>query len=997
MAIRRTTGRPSVLSTTGWLFLLNLSLCAAIFGGTPAAIFGNLLGSKEKENNNERSQQQQQQRGRQQQNQYPEQQRRLPPPPPPSGRGQSNAQSQLPPPPPPGTSWNRPPPPPPLRQDPVQEQQRIEPSSSSTSPAGTGNVTKPSASWGAPSLGARPPPPRPIHQQGQQHQQEDQQQQQQPQFYAQQQHGNLPPPSPGWRPNEEQWIPPPQPQGFQDWQPEYREDDGVAHWDQMDQSGMNNNGMDMDNRILQQELQLDESMQREQALLQTVQNMTTSVATMEQREELHVRQLDVLTERVMDVEAAAAQDKNAVKEYQVNCTALGQQVALLEGQVEEWKSSCADFSDQHDMDEQKIADLTLSSKQASVQAEDLAGMIERHRLEQGLELYSKKKHKKSRGFFGWLFGSSSNDDDGWDEMHEAARSTLLRALQTERNNVEELESAVTSLQQNNSAISEQVQSRDLIIDELNDRVAVFEEDKLVLRAALRQLQKEMNDEAPRTQKLVDNLTSAQKEVKRLRQEIESLISTHQDEIGSLQHAISSKQSTIQQKESNLTVIGTYVDKLEERLADFAVARRDIEVRERKCQELETAVVDAERERDAMRTRVESFEKEHDELRELLEEIVRERTKLRKEISQLEVQRARLEQEGKQMQDSVGTRDNEIQRLKENDAQWQVQTQQLNSELEQMQTYNEQIQVALRDAESSTTELRNDVEATLQARGELQGVLDQTEAAKNELQFKLSSLEEAEAAKLDALEKAEAAQRELQIKLSSLEEAEAAKIELQIKLASLEAASLEKAKEAASLEKAKEAASLENAKAAVPVANAPPPPPPRATMSATARTLASTEGLLPNATEKLPVNESVRAPSTATAKAAPEPIIPVQKGNATTLYNFTANSTKQSIPDPKEAAATKKGSDKGKKVPLRKVRKLFSKATGIHGIFSRKRQTSSSVSATTITNSKPKAPAPISARQRPDVLSHTPSGLKTATPSPFQKSAVPKPFQKNEKP
>jgi hypothetical protein len=31
-----------------------------------------------------------------------------------------------------------------------------------------------------------------------------------------------------------------------------------------------------------------------------------------------------------------------------------------------------------------------------------------------------------------------------------------------------------SLLQNNSAIAEQVESRDLIIDELNDRVAVFE-------------------------------------------------------------------------------------------------------------------------------------------------------------------------------------------------------------------------------------------------------------------------------------------------------------------------------------------------------------------------------------------------------------------------------------------------------------------------------------------------------------------------------------------
>lgn len=90
-----------------------------------------------------------------------------------------------------------------------------------------------------------------------------------------------------------------------------------------------------------------------------------------------------------------------------------------------------------------------------------------------------------------------------------AKSTLLRALQIERNNVDELEAAVTSLQQNNSAISEMVKSRDLIIDELNDRVAVFEEDKVVLKAALRQLQKEMKQEAPKTEKLIDDLEKAQ--------------------------------------------------------------------------------------------------------------------------------------------------------------------------------------------------------------------------------------------------------------------------------------------------------------------------------------------------------------------------------------------------------------------------------------------------------------------------------------------------------
>ena len=86
----------------------------------------------------------------------------------------------------------------------------------------------------------------------------------------------------------------------------------------------------------------------------------------------------------------------------------------------------------------------------------------------------------------------------------------MNALQTERNNVDELESALSAAQQNNSAIAEMVSSRDSLINELNDRVAVFEEDKVVLKAALRQLQKEMKDEAPKTQKMVEEINEAQK-------------------------------------------------------------------------------------------------------------------------------------------------------------------------------------------------------------------------------------------------------------------------------------------------------------------------------------------------------------------------------------------------------------------------------------------------------------------------------------------------------
>ncbi len=112
-----------------------------------------------------------------------------------------------------------------------------------------------------------------------------------------------------------------------------------------------------------------------------------------------------------------------------------------------------------------------------------------------------------------LSNSSINffiENNSYDKTYtqDLARSTLLHALQSERNNVHELEAALSTTQQNNSAISEMVISRDSLIDELNDRVSVFEEDKMVLKAALKQLQKEMKDEAPRTQKLIEDLETA---------------------------------------------------------------------------------------------------------------------------------------------------------------------------------------------------------------------------------------------------------------------------------------------------------------------------------------------------------------------------------------------------------------------------------------------------------------------------------------------------------
>ena len=59
--------------------------------------------------------------------------------------------------------------------------------------------------------------------------------------------------------------------------------------------------------------ELQNYLAREGDLVAQLDNLTATLVIMEQREDLHMIQLDVLTERVMDVEAQAAQDRSLHK------------------------------------------------------------------------------------------------------------------------------------------------------------------------------------------------------------------------------------------------------------------------------------------------------------------------------------------------------------------------------------------------------------------------------------------------------------------------------------------------------------------------------------------------------------------------------------------------------------------------------------------------------------------------------------------------------------
>jgi hypothetical protein len=264
---------------------------------------------------------------------------------------------------------------------------------------------------------------------------------------------------------------------------------------------------------------------------------------------------------------------------------------------------------------------------------------------------------------------------------EFARSTLLRALQAERESVNELETALYALQQNNSAISEMVQSRDNLIEELNNRVAVFEEDKLVLKAALKQLQKEMKDEGPKTQKVLDDLIVAREELERLSAQIESTQAEHKNEVKLLKGIISQKEASINSTESNMTIIGSYVDKLEDRLATFAIARRDIEVRELKCKELEEKASLWEIECIELRNRLKNVTAEQDELKSLLEDLVKERAELQKTNNSLSKERTGLLSNASMLRDTISSLEIDVDSLGKVLSEWKFKVSELESEIE----------------------------------------------------------------------------------------------------------------------------------------------------------------------------------------------------------------------------------------------------------------------------------------------------------------------------
>ena len=174
-------------------------------------------------------------------------------------------------------------------------------------------------------------------------------------------------------------------------------------------------GMQGPPMMIQEEL--DMSLAREHDLLLQVNNLTEMATNYRQREEIHMRQLDVLTERVMEVESQAAGDRNLLLEYEANCTALGMTIATLQDELEEWQKRCADLKDQREQDEELVSEMKQTIKEKSSEAEELAIAIENLRLVERVKGASNSRRKQGkRGFFSWVLGFFLSNDSDYEEV-----------------------------------------------------------------------------------------------------------------------------------------------------------------------------------------------------------------------------------------------------------------------------------------------------------------------------------------------------------------------------------------------------------------------------------------------------------------------------------------------------------------------------------------------------------------------------------------------------
>jgi chromosome segregation ATPase len=206
----------------------------------------------------------------------------------------------------------------------------------------------------------------------------------------------------------------------------------------------------------------------------------------------------------------------------------------------------------------------------------------------------------------------------------------------------------------------------------------------------------------------------------MKDEMNAMIRTHQEELSMLQLSILSKQETLSESESNMTAIGTYVDRLEDRLTSFAVTRRDMEEREKRCKEIEEAAAVIESEKKDLQAKAETYSKEQDELKKLLEELVMERANLQKDNRKLATDGEFRIEEQEQMQTKYTSLECEVKELTE--------------ALEELRSKSDALTPALEASKQTNLELQDRVERAIEQETQLGKIQYENSDLQNELRL-----------------------------------------------------------------------------------------------------------------------------------------------------------------------------------------------------------------------------------------------------------------------
>ena len=151
---------------------------------------------------------------------------------------------------------------------------------------------------------------------------------------------------------------------------------------------------------------------------------------------------------------------------------------------------------------------------------------------------------------------------------------------------------------------------------------------------------------------------------KLKSEIKTLKLQHAKTLKSLKEELQTKVDEQKETDVRMTQINVYIDQLEERLASFAIARREITEREEQCALLEEQMSVLEQNCTSLQQQIEKQNEEQDELKIVMELMIQERTSLKQSSDEVMKQKDQLQNETTTLQNLLAQKKEEYRHLEQ---------------------------------------------------------------------------------------------------------------------------------------------------------------------------------------------------------------------------------------------------------------------------------------------------------------------------------------------